>query len=45
MKRRLNKLKILTPKIKSGYLRYYANLVGSADRGAVRSVYTLNFKE
>ncbi len=45
MKRRLNKLKVLTSKIKSGYLKYYANLVGSADRGAVRSAYTLNFKE
>lgn len=38
IKRRLNKLKIPTSKIKSGYLRYYANFVGSADRGAVRSI-------
>lgn len=38
IKRRLNKLKIPVSKIKSGYLRYYANFVGSADRGAVRSI-------
>jgi len=38
IKQRLNKLKIPTSKIKSGYLRYYANFVGSADRGAVRNV-------
>jgi len=38
IKRRLNKLKIPTSEIKSGYLRYYANFVGSADRGAVRSI-------
>jgi len=38
IKQRLNKLKIPTSKIKSGYLRYYANFVGSADRGAVRSI-------
>lgn len=36
MKQRLNKLKLPSSKIKSGFLRYYANFVGSADKGAVR---------
>lgn len=36
IKQRLNKLKLPSFKIKSGFLRYYANFVGSADKGAVR---------
>ena len=36
MKQRLNKLKLPSSKIKSNFLRYYANFVGSADKGAVR---------
>lgn len=36
IKRRLNKLKIPTSKIKSRYLNYYVNLVSSSDKGAVR---------
>jgi len=37
IKERLKKLKLPEPKIKSGYLKYYTDLVGSADKGAVRS--------
>jgi dihydroxy-acid dehydratase len=36
IKQRLNKLKLPSSKIKSGFLRYYANFVESADKGAVR---------
>jgi dihydroxy-acid dehydratase len=36
IKERLKKLKLPEPKIKSGYLKYYTDLVGSADKGAVR---------
>jgi dihydroxy-acid dehydratase len=36
IKERLNKLKLPEPKIKSGYLKYYTDLVGPADKGAVR---------
>jgi len=35
---RLKKLKVSEPKVKSGYLKYYTNLVGSADKGAVRNI-------
>ncbi|MBU4511259.1 dihydroxy-acid dehydratase [bacterium] len=37
IKQRLNKLELPSFEIKSGYLKYYANLVGSADKGAVRN--------
>jgi len=33
---RLKRLKVPESKIKSGYLKYYTDLVGSADKGAVR---------
>ncbi|MCK4308852.1 MAG: dihydroxy-acid dehydratase, partial [Candidatus Atribacteria bacterium] len=33
---RLERLKRPTLRAKSGYLNYYTNLVGSADKGAVR---------
>jgi dihydroxy-acid dehydratase len=36
IKQRLNKLKLPSSKINSGYLKYYINFVGSADKGAVR---------
>ena len=36
IKERLKKLKLPEPKIKSGYLKYYTDLVGPADKGAVR---------
>jgi len=36
IKERLKKLKLPESKVKSGYLKYYADLVGSADKGAVR---------
>ncbi|MEA1940597.1 MAG: dihydroxy-acid dehydratase [Candidatus Caldatribacteriota bacterium] len=38
IKERLKRLKIPEPKIKSGYLKYYSDLVGSADKGAVRRI-------
>ena len=38
IKERLKRLKVPEPKIKSGYLKYYTDLVGSADKGAVRSI-------
>jgi len=38
IKERLKKLKLPEPKIKSGYLKYYTNFVGSADKGAVRDI-------
>ena len=38
IKERLKKLKLPEPKIKSGYLKYYTDLVGSADKGAVRNM-------
>ncbi len=37
IKQRLNKLELFSSEIKSGYLKYYANSVGSADKGAVRN--------
>jgi dihydroxy-acid dehydratase len=36
IKERLKRLKLPEPKVKSGCLKYYANFVGSADKGAVR---------
>jgi len=36
IKERLKKLKLPESKAKSGYLKYYTNFVGSADKGAVR---------
>ena len=36
IKERLKKLKLPESKVKSGYLKYYTDLVGSADKGAVR---------
>jgi len=36
IKQRLNKLKLPSSKVKSGYLKYYTNFVGSADKGAGR---------
>ena len=38
IKERLKKLKLPEPKIKSGYLKYYTDLVGPADKGAVRNM-------
>jgi len=36
IKQRLNKLKLPSSKVKSGYLKYYTNFIGSSDKGAVR---------
>ena len=36
IKERLKKLKLPESKVKSGYLKYYTDLVGPADKGAVR---------
>jgi len=36
IKERLKRLKVPEPKVKSGYLKYYTNFVGPADKGAVR---------
>ena len=38
IKQRLDKLKLPSSKIKSGYLKYYANFAGPADKGAVRNI-------
>jgi len=38
IKERLKKLKVPEPKVKSGYLKYYTNFVGPADKGAVRNI-------
>jgi dihydroxy-acid dehydratase len=38
LKRRLKKLKLPESKVKAGYLKYYTNFVGSADKGAVRNI-------
>jgi len=38
IEKRLKKLKLPEPKIKSGYLKYYTNFVGPADKGAVRNI-------
>jgi dihydroxy-acid dehydratase len=38
IKERLKRLKVPEPKIKSGYLKYYTDLVDSADKGAVRNI-------
>ena len=38
IKQRLDKLELLSSKAKSGYLKYYANFVGPADKGAVRNI-------
>ena len=38
IKQRLDKLKLPSSKIKSGYLKYYASFVESADKGAVRNI-------
>ena len=38
IKERLKKLKFPESKVKSGYLKYYTDLVGSADKGAVRNM-------
>ena len=38
IKQRLDELKLPASMAKSGYLKYYANFVGSADRGAVRNI-------
>ena len=38
IKQRLDKLKLLSSTVKSGYLKYYVDLVGSADKGAVRNI-------
>jgi len=38
MKERLKKLKVPEPKVKAGYLKYYTDFVGSADKGAVRNI-------
>jgi len=37
IKERLKRLKVPEPKVKSGYLKYYTNFVGPADKGAVRN--------
>ena len=37
IKERLKKLKLPESKVKSGYLKYYADFVGPADKGAVRN--------
>lgn len=38
IKQRLDKLKLPSSTAKSGYLKYYASFVGSADKGAVRNI-------
>ncbi|MBU4361899.1 dihydroxy-acid dehydratase [bacterium] len=38
IKQRLDKLELPSSTAKSGYLKYYANFVGSADKGAVRNI-------
>jgi len=38
IKQRLDKLELLPSTAKSGYLKYYANFAGSADKGAVRNI-------
>ncbi len=38
IKERLKKLKVPESKAKTGYLKYYTDLVGSADKGAVRNM-------
>ncbi len=38
IKERLRNWKLSRPKIKSGYLKFYANSVGSPDKGAVREI-------
>ncbi len=38
IKERLKKLKLPESKVKSGYLKYYTNFVGPADKGAVRNI-------
>ncbi len=38
IKQRLDKLKLPSSTAKSGYLRYYVNFVGPADKGAVRNI-------
>ncbi|MEA3454826.1 MAG: dihydroxy-acid dehydratase [Candidatus Caldatribacteriota bacterium] len=38
IKERLKRLKVPEPKIKSGYLKYYTDFVGPADKGAVRNI-------
>lgn len=38
IKQRLDKLKLPSSAVKSGYLKYYANFVGPADKGAVRNI-------
>jgi len=38
IKQRLDKLKLPPSTAKSGYLKYYANFVGPADKGAVRKI-------
>jgi len=38
IEKRLKRLKLPEPKIKSGYLKYYTNFVGPADKGAVRNI-------
>jgi len=38
IKQRLDKLKLPSSTAKSGYLKYYANFVGPADKGAVRNI-------
>lgn len=35
---RLEKIKLPSSAAKSGYLKYYANFVGSADKGAIRNI-------
>ena len=38
IKQRLDKLKLPSSTAKAGYLRYYVNFVGPADKGAVRNI-------
>lgn len=38
IKERLKRLKLPESKVKSGYLKYYTNFVGPADKGAVRNI-------
>lgn len=38
IKKRLSELKLPSSKIKSGYLKYYTDFVGPADKGTVRSI-------
>ncbi|PKP54694.1 dihydroxy-acid dehydratase, partial [Candidatus Atribacteria bacterium HGW-Atribacteria-1] len=38
IEKRLDKLKLPSSTAKSGYLKYYANFVGPADKGAVRNI-------